>query len=120
MWQLALRTPCKERFMAPIARSILEGGLLLLLTCSVLTHRSAQAEEPVAVEKSPKAENPYIPRKGMSTEDLHAYIQRLQEAPETIRNRPGFAEGIAIAAQRILDNDPEGSLRTFAMVNLLD
>ncbi len=106
--------------MAMLARSIFKCGLLLLLACTELTHHSAQAEEPATAGNPPKAENPYIPRKGMSTEDLQAYIQRLQEAPETIRNRPGFAEGIAIAAQRILDNEPKGSLRTYAIVNLLD
>jgi thiol-disulfide isomerase/thioredoxin len=64
--------------------------------------------------------NPYLPKKGMSVEDLKAYIDRMQEAPETIRNRPGFAEGMAVAAQRILDSDPQGSLRTFAVTQLLD
>ena len=56
----------------------------------------------------------------MSVEDLKAYIERMQEAPASIRDRPGFAEGMAVAAQRILDTDPQGSLRTFAVVTLLD
>jgi thiol-disulfide isomerase/thioredoxin len=64
--------------------------------------------------------NPYLPRKGMSVEDLQAYIQRMDDAPETIRNRPGYAEGIAVAAQQLVDTDPKGSLRTFAIVHLLD
>ncbi len=90
--------------------------------------KPATTKKPVAQEKSdtgadeqqtPK-ENPYIPRKGLSADDLRAYIQRLQEAPATIRNRRGFAEGIAVAAERILATDPKGSLRTFAVVNLLD
>ena len=40
--------------------------------------------------------------------------------PESIRIRPGFAAGLATAAQRILDTDPKGSLRTLAVVTLLD
>jgi len=71
-------------------------------------------------EKAAQKTNPYLPRKGMSVEDLQAYIARMQEAPESIRDRPGFAEGIAVAAQRILDSDPKGGLRTFAVINLLD
>ncbi|HEY2826752.1 MAG TPA: TlpA disulfide reductase family protein [Pirellulales bacterium] len=71
-------------------------------------------------EKASQKANPYLPRKGMSIEDLQAYIERMQEAPESIRNRPGFAQGIAVAAQRILETDPKGGVRTFAIVNLLD
>jgi thiol-disulfide isomerase/thioredoxin len=71
-------------------------------------------------EKTVQKVNPYLPRKGMSAEDLQAYIERMQDAPESIRNRPGFAEGMAAAAQRILDTDPKGSLRTFAVINLMD
>src|SRR5262249_10826154 len=64
--------------------------------------------------------NPYLPRKGMSIEDLQVYIERMQEAPETIRSRPGFAEGMAVAAGRILDSDPKGSVRTLAVLQLMD
>ena len=70
-------------------------------------------------KKTPKP-NPYLPRKGMPVEDLKAYIERMQEAPASIRDRPGFAEGMAVAAQRILDTNPQGSLRTFAVLTLLD
>jgi thiol-disulfide isomerase/thioredoxin len=76
------------------------------------------ANSDTGVEK-PKL-NPYMPRKNLSTEDLKAYIERMQEAPESIRNRPGFAEGMSVAAQRILDTNPTGGMRTFAVVTLLD
>jgi thiol-disulfide isomerase/thioredoxin len=56
----------------------------------------------------------------MSVEDLKAYIERMQEAPASIRDRPGFAEGMAVAAQRILETNPQGSFRTFAVLTLLD
>jgi hypothetical protein len=73
-----------------------------------------------AVDKPSQKANPYLPRRGMSADDLQAYIERMQEAPESIHNRPGFAEGMAVAAQRLLDTNPTGSRRTFAVVNLLD
>ena len=77
------------------------------------------AGDSTAKEKDTK-QNPYLPRKGMPVEDLKAYIERMQEAPASIRDRPGFAEGMAVAAQRILDTNPQGSLRTFAVLTLLD
>ncbi len=101
--------------MAMLARATLKYTIGVLLASAMLSLCICWAEDEPAAKV-----NPYIPRKGMSVEDLQAYIQRLQEAPETIRNRAGFAEGIAVAAQRILDTDPKGSLRTFAVVNLLD
>ncbi|HZZ26819.1 MAG TPA: TlpA disulfide reductase family protein [Pirellulales bacterium] len=82
------------------------------------SEKSAQAS-PNSEKSKPKG-NPYLPRTGMSVEDLQAYIERMQEAPDSIRGRPGFAEGMAVAAQRILDTDPKGSLRTFAVITLLD
>src|SRR5689334_3013332 len=62
-----------------------------------------------SADKTAKQKNPYLPRKGLSVEDLQAYIERMQEAPESVRARPGFAAGMAVAAQRILDSDPKGS-----------
>src|SRR5262245_42358856 len=92
---------------------------ILIATASVLAASaviwvSARAAEDSSGEKKPEAaakNNPYLPRKGMSVENLQAYIERMQEAPETIRMRPGFAEGMAVAAGQILDSDPKGSLR---------
>jgi len=84
---------------------------------------AARAADDTPVEKKAAdapAKNPYLPRKGMSVEDLQAYIERMQEAPETIRNRPGFAEGMAVASERILDSDPKGGLRTLAVLQLMD
>jgi thiol-disulfide isomerase/thioredoxin len=79
---------------------------------------SGSSDKPA--DKVAKQKNPYLPRKGLSVEDLQAYIERMQEAPESIRTRPGFAAGLGVAAQRILDTDPKGSLRTRAVVTLLD
>src|SRR4051812_26712689 len=107
--------------MASFARTTTKYGFALLIGVAAFALNASGADPETAAATPPAVkENPYIPRKNMAVEDLQAYIQRLQEAPETIRNRPGFAEGIAVAAQRILDTDPKGSLRTFAIVNLLD
>jgi thiol-disulfide isomerase/thioredoxin len=78
------------------------------------------APQNTADQKPVAKVNPYLPRKGLSVEDLQAYIERMQEAPDSIRSRPGFGEGMAVAAQRILDTNPTGSLRTLAVLTLLD
>ncbi|HTQ39182.1 MAG TPA: TlpA disulfide reductase family protein [Pirellulales bacterium] len=86
--------------------------------------QSTSAEKPAGRSTSAEAAtpkiNPYLPRKGMSADDLRAYIERMQEAPDSIRARPGFGEGMTVAAQQILDTNPTGELRTFAVLNLLD
>jgi len=95
--------------------------LAVLASIAVLWVAARAADDTPAEKKADApAKNPYLPRKGMSVEDLQAYIERMQEAPETIRNRPGFAEGMAVAAERILDTDPKGGLRTLAVLQLMD
>jgi thiol-disulfide isomerase/thioredoxin len=73
-----------------------------------------------AASADEKADNPYLPRQGMSVEDLQAFIERMQEAPASIRNRQGHAEGMKVAAERILETEPKGAVRRFAVTTLLD
>src|SRR5215831_1678399 len=54
-----------------------------------------------AKEEKP-AENPYAPKKGISPADLRSFIERMQDAPAPIHERPGYSEGIVEAAERIL------------------
>jgi thiol-disulfide isomerase/thioredoxin len=88
-------------------------------TASGKTAADAKTETP-AKAKTAIPDNPYIPRRGMPVDELQAYIERMQEAPASIRHRPGFAEGMTIAAERILESKPEGARRTFAVVAILD
>ncbi len=98
-------------FRARLATSL---GAILLATMAICSWTALRAEDDAA------ADNPYIPRKGMAVEDLRAYVERMQEAPVSIRNRPGYATGLAIAAERILESEPKGTLRTFAVLALMD
>lgn len=99
MLRLAVRT-CAIAFLAAVAISFL--GLKL------------------AVSADEKTDNPYLPREGMSVEDLQAFIERMQEAPVSIRNRAGHAEGMKVAAERILATEPKGAVRRFAVATLFD
>jgi thiol-disulfide isomerase/thioredoxin len=62
------------------------------------------------------ADNPYAPRKGLSPAELRQYIERMQDAPASIHERPGYSEGIIEAAERILASMPEGESRRFAIL----
>jgi thiol-disulfide isomerase/thioredoxin len=101
-------------------RAVLAAAMLASMAAIWVVARAADETPSEKKATDSPAKNPYLPRKGMSVEDLQAYIERMQEAPATIRSRPGFAEGMAVAAQRILDTDPKGSLRTLAVLQLLD
>jgi thiol-disulfide isomerase/thioredoxin len=46
--------------------------------------------------------NPYAPRPGLSAAELVDFIFDMQDKPKSIQDRPGFAEGIVEAADRIL------------------
>ncbi|MCA9175472.1 MAG: redoxin domain-containing protein [Planctomycetales bacterium] len=50
------------------------------------------------------AENPYLPREGLSTRELIALMLDMEDRPKSIRARPGFQEAIVIAAERVLED----------------
>jgi thiol-disulfide isomerase/thioredoxin len=111
----------EDAVMSILVRQLFFGAAILLAGGMVLVTTLPAEDAPNAGASAEKPkENPYIPRKGKSVEDLQAYIEQMQEAPASIRSRPGFAEGMAVSAQRILDTNPQGALRTFAVVSLLD
>jgi thiol-disulfide isomerase/thioredoxin len=92
-----------------------QGRLLLALLAALLVVMpgAAAAQDD---EAAPAAQNPYIPRSGLAPDALRRYIERLEESPRTLQGRPGFAQGIVVAADRILAVDPEGELRRFALL----
>ncbi len=68
------------------------------------------AEEPAAEAAAPPAEdetiNPYSAKPGLSTADLVKYIDRMLDKPKSIQIRPGFAEALCEACDRLLKSDP--------------
>jgi thiol-disulfide isomerase/thioredoxin len=61
-------------------------------------------------------ENPYAPKKNLSPQELRTFIEHLQDSPTSLHDRPGFAEGMAEAADRILAGKPDASTRRFALL----
>jgi thiol-disulfide isomerase/thioredoxin len=65
------------------------------------------AADPPEAAASDKAEaNPYLAKPDLSSAQLVAYIQRMLDRPQAIQTRPGFAEAIVEAADRILVAQP--------------
>jgi thiol-disulfide isomerase/thioredoxin len=86
-------------------------GLMLafvVFTVAVFAGDDAKEEKP--------AENPYAPKRGISPAELRSFIERMQDAPAPIHERPGYSEGIVEAAERILATKPEGEPRRFAIL----
>ncbi len=98
-----------SRFLAAI-------GLLLSLGFSAAW---LVAAEETKEDKQP-TENVYAPKKGLSPAELQKFIERMQDAPASLQERPGFADGIAAAADRILAGKPDRDVRRFAMLAKLD
>lgn len=61
-------------------------------------------------------DNPYAPKKGLSSQELQKFIEHLQDAPTSLHERPGFAEGMLEAANQILATKPEDRDRRFALL----
>jgi len=80
----------------------------LLLTAIVW---AADGDKPAKTD-----ENPYAPKKSLSPQELRIFIEHLQDAPASLHERPGFADGMAEAADRILAGKPDASTRRFALL----
>ena len=65
------------------------------------------ADEPAAnaVKADDDSSNPYVAKPGLNASQLMAYLQKMLDRPQTIQSRPGFAEGIVDACDRVLRND---------------
>lgn len=57
-------------------------------------------------EASEEEVNPYSARPELSTEKLVAYIEKMLDKPKSIQSRPGFAEAVVEACDRVLAASP--------------
>ena len=60
--------------------------------------------------------NPYLAREGLSPQELLDFVERMKSKPKSIRSRPGFAEAVKDAVQRILASDATGGVQTGAIL----
>jgi thiol-disulfide isomerase/thioredoxin len=84
-------------------------ALAVLLATSVLALAADDEPQP--------ADNPYLPREGLSADQLHRFIERMQRAPRTIQEQPGFTEAIGVAVDRLLAANPSEEQKAFGLIN---
>jgi thiol-disulfide isomerase/thioredoxin len=85
------------------------GSLAVLLVAAML----ALADD----DEAKPEDNPYLPREGLTAEELRQFIDRMQRAPKTVQLQPGFTEAIGVAVDRLLAANPSDELRAFGLVN---
>jgi thiol-disulfide isomerase/thioredoxin len=96
-------------------------SLLLLAFAALLCGGVLFAAATAADGKKPKPDdNPYAPRRDLSPKELHALIEHMQDAPTSLHERPGFAEAMLEAGDRILAAKPDASERRFALLAKFD
>ena len=88
--------------------SLLAGSLAAVLLAAVLTFADDD-------EEAKPADNPYLPREGLSAEELREFIDRMQRSPKTVQLQPGFADAIGVAVDRLLAAKPSEELRAFGL-----
>src|SRR5688572_29295728 len=71
-------------------------------------------------DEAKPGDNPYLPREGLTAEELRGFIDRMQRAPKTVQLQPGFTEAIGVAVDRILESKPSDELRAFALTNKME
>jgi thiol-disulfide isomerase/thioredoxin len=85
------------------------GSLAVLVVMSMLALADDSEAKP--------DDNPYLPREGLTAEELRQFIERMQRAPQTVQQQPGFTEAIGVAVDRLLAANPSAELRAFGLVN---
>jgi hypothetical protein len=88
---------------------------LAMLCCVLCTQLAAQQAEDKPPPAAP-AGNPYLAPAGLSPERLAAHIDKLRSKPKSIQARPGFAEALLDAADRILAAKAGDELQVTALV----
>jgi thiol-disulfide isomerase/thioredoxin len=83
------------------------GMLRQVLPLGIAAVAAFLADEPAAnaVKADDDSSNPYVAKPGLNASQLMAYLQKMLDRPQTIQSRPGFAEGIVDACDRVLRND---------------
>lgn len=88
-------------------------GVVGLLAVALLSAMLAVADD----EETKPDDNPYLPREGLTAEELRSFIDRMQQSPKTVQPQPGFTEAIGVAVDRLLAANPSDELRAFGLAN---
>jgi thiol-disulfide isomerase/thioredoxin len=82
---------------------------------ALLDEDAGDEAEDASSAAEPPARNPYLAEEGLSTLELVEFLLDMEDKPRVIQQRPGFAEAIAEAADRILaDKDAKEKYQVLA------
>jgi thiol-disulfide isomerase/thioredoxin len=90
--------------------SLLAGTLAAVFLAAVLSFADDEDE-------TKPEENPYLPREGLTAEELRDFIDRMQRSPKTVQLRPGFSDAVGVAVDRLLAAKPGDELRAFGLTS---
>src|SRR5262245_51537558 len=85
------------------------GGLGLLLTAAAFSGRADD-------DPPPRNDNPYLAPDDLSAEELARFLERMLSKPDTIRARPGFADAVVDATERLLALGGDDKLQASAIL----
>ncbi|MEX2174915.1 MAG: TlpA disulfide reductase family protein [Pirellulaceae bacterium] len=95
----AAEKPAEKSSFVPRQRAIVASPQAVALALALLgADEPAAADDPVV--------NPYAAKPGLTAEQLAAYILKMQDKPQSIQSRPGFAEAVCEACNRLMAADP--------------
>jgi thiol-disulfide isomerase/thioredoxin len=107
----AATEPAPPKAAEPAAESAPEQGAMspvgFALAAALLGAEESAAEAAKPVDTADDTSiNPYTAKPGLSTEELVNFVLKMLDKPQTIQGRPGFAEAVCEACDRILSADP--------------
>ncbi len=109
----AAETPYKkdQSIQRPLGDHTID--LVAISECGDESEKEETNETPSADETT---SNPYLAAPGLSAFDLVDYILDMQEKPKSIRKRPGFADAVSEAADRVLSSTKSDKLQVIAIL----
>lgn len=80
-----------------------------VLSAAIFISQTLFAAEPPENVPAEDTSNPYLAKPGLTSTQLVAFIQKMLDRPQAIQSRPGFAEAIVDACDRIGAAEPAAS-----------
>jgi len=98
----------------------LADAIIVMMLWSWLCCTLSIAQQPEEKQSPPPATNAYLAPADLSPEELAAHIEKLRAKSKSIQSRPGFAEALIDAADRILAAKANDELQTTALLAKFD
>jgi thiol-disulfide isomerase/thioredoxin len=95
----AKATGQRSRAISPLGAAV---ATALVAAEGLFTATALVAFDPPENAAAEDASNPYLAKPGLNPSELIAFIQKMLDRPQSIQTRPGFAEAIVEACDRVM------------------